>query len=156
MDVPLGEMHLHACPDGFSWDDLQIPAVTELIDRTYFGGWTDQLDVVLSAPGPPEPDVENLRFSAPDTLHWDESQNNLFYDVIRGDVSALTVTQGLVSLGTLACVAEDFQDFFTVDGATPAAGTTWFYLVRPNGIDGRYGTDSVGNLRTANDTDCLL
>lgn len=73
------------------------------------------------------------------------------YDLIRGDLSALSGGAGGVSLGALTCLANDLAGTsFGPDTTMPAAGAGWFYLVRFRlGLSvGDYGKGSAGGLRS--------
>ena len=130
-------------PGQIERDELAIPAMMELADRTYFGGWVPQLDAVLTAPGIPAAAVKGLRFLDCDMLTWDPAANNLFYDVIQGDVTALALRDGRVDLGATRCLADDTTGAIAIDSQRPEPGTAWFYLVRPNGLAGNYGRGSA-------------
>lgn len=154
-DIAFGDLELYAVPDDTANQDLVIPSVTELTDRTYFGGWLDQLDDVLAAPGSPAGSVENLRFTDDETIAWDEAANNLFYDVARGDVSALAIDGGEVALGELVCVDEDSRDLEAGVAGAPSPGHAWFVVVRPNALGGGFGTSSEGIARGEGTGGCV-
>jgi hypothetical protein len=73
------------------------------------------------------------------------------YDMVRGDLGALSGGAGGVSLGALTCLANDLVGTsFGPDAALPPASTGWFYLVRFRlGLSvGDYGKGSAGGLRS--------
>lgn len=75
------------------------------------------------------------------------------YDVVRGDLAALSGDGSGVDLGALACIEDDSADLSTAgdeDVATPAPGTAFFYLVRFQlGFStGGFGAGSEGGERT--------
>jgi hypothetical protein len=53
-----------------------------------------------------------------------------------------------------SCVEEDSLDTVATDAEIPAAGSVFYYVVKPNGIHGRYGADSVGRPRLDADRGC--
>jgi hypothetical protein len=74
------------------------------------------------------------------------------YDVVRGDLDALSGGAGGVDLGVLACIEDDSPDTSTAgdaDGDLPAPGAGFFYLVRFRlGFSvGDYGEGSEGGVR---------
>jgi hypothetical protein len=91
----------------------------------------------VSAPGSSAP----LRFSGPVTLHWEEASasGSLTYNLYRGVLSDLS------QYGS--CLQPAIPEATTtLDGASPAPGTGWFYLVagdNPAG-EGPLGQDSDG------------
>lgn len=143
--IPFGGLGVYAAPDETPSNDLVYPAVAELADRTYFGGWVAQLDAVLEAAGEPERVVRGVRFAgaSADLIAWDAAAGNLFYDVIRGDVGAL----GGEGVGEVTCVEDDSTDREAAAEGAPEAGRAWFYLVRPNALFGGYGASSDGGER---------
>ena len=155
MEVPAGQMRGLGAPPPMDSKDLVIPALAELADRTYYGGWTPDLASVLDTGGIPAGEVSGVRFSGATSLEWDPAAGNLFYDVARGDVTALAEVGGGIDLGPLSCVEEDSEDLAAEDPQTPAAGTSWFYLLRPGGLSGTYGRSSSGSPRRSGDSGCL-
>lgn len=154
MAPPVGQMDELEVPSQVEREELAIPAMMELADRTYFGGWVPQLDAVLTAPGVPAAAVNELRFLDNDTFTWDPAANNLFYDVIQGGVTALVLREGWVDLGATRCLADDITDALAIDWQQPEPGTAWFYLVRPNGLSGNYGRGSAGEGREESGGGC--
>ena len=84
-------------------------------------------------------------------LNWDPVPGGagVEYDVVRGELAALTGGPGGIDLGDLACVEQGSQDADTVgnpDEDTPDPGTGRFYLVRFRlGLSiGGWGTGSDG------------
>ncbi|GEM_PF-1299868 len=87
-------------------------------------------------------------------LTWDPvpGGNGAVYDVVRGDLSALSGNAAGVNLGPLLCIENDSSDTDTIgnpDSDTPVAGDGFFYLVRfEMGFSlGDYGTGSAGGTR---------
>ena len=152
---PVGQMDELEAPGQIDREELAVPAMMELADRTYFGGWVPQLDAVLAAPGVPAPAVRRLRFLDSETVAWDPAANNLFYDVIQGSVAALALHDGWVELGTTRCVADDLTGALAADSERPEAGAAWFYLVRPSGLSGTYGQGSAGEEREEGGGGCV-
>ncbi|MDQ7007682.1 MAG: hypothetical protein Q9Q40_10645 [Acidobacteriota bacterium] len=155
LDVPVGEMALYAVPGTDSRNQLVIPALMELADRTYYGGWGEQLDAILDGGSLPVSEVEGLLLPSAERITWDPASGNLFYDVARGDVADLMETSGVVDLGPLVCIEEDSADTEALDPALPPPATAWFYLVRPGALAGTYGAASDGAPREAGDEGCL-
>ena len=155
VDVPMGQMLSTAATDGTGAVDLTTAAFMELADRTYYGGWQKQLETLLAAAGVPADTAEALRFVDTDTLSWNEDATNLFFDVARGDVAALRETGASIDLGALTCIEEDSIDTASITSETPASGAAFFYVVRPNNLNGHYGTGSSGKSRTPSSGDCV-
>lgn len=154
LDVEPGAMSAYAAPGPLERNDLAIPSVLEMADRTYLGGWVDQLDATLDVSAPPAPLVEGLRFEDASTLRWDAAPGNAFYDVLRGNVSALREEGGVVELGDPLCFEEDSVDLEAALSDAPPPGEAWWVLVRPNGLGGGYGASSSGAPRDTSDA-CL-
>ncbi|MCP3979098.1 MAG: hypothetical protein GY716_07170 [bacterium] len=95
-------------------------------------------------------------------IAWTPEAGPLRYDVVRGDLDALSPsgTSG-TSLGALVCIENDSPDLDTrwlEDTDVPAPGTGYFYVVR--GADGlaaptgSYGSASAGGERVPGVGDC--
>jgi hypothetical protein len=100
-------------------------------------------------------DVMNLRgFDAEATyFEWDPLPGaGTTYDLVRGDLGALSVTASGVDLGLLTCIEDGSQDESSAtfpDGEAPAPGTAFFYLVRfqDGPVVGPWGTGSENQER---------
>ncbi len=97
---------------------------------------------------------------SPTIVRWNFLGTGTTYDVIRGGVSALHATGGLVDLGIVTCIENDSTDLTTrglADAAVPVQGTALFYLVRQNppGSGLGYGTSSAHDARRPAAGDCL-
>lgn len=154
IDVPMGQMLETAATGRLGMEDLSTTTLMELADRTYYGGWTDQLDEVLEAPGTPAAEAHGVKFRSPEEIDWDDDPTNLFFDVLRGDVAALAVAEDYVDLGPTSCIEEDSTDTRGTTPGEPSPGAAYFYLVRPGYIRGHYGASSAAQRRTAGATDC--
>lgn len=153
--VSPGGMAAHAVPGDYSRNQLAIPALMELADRTYYGGWSPQLDGTLESGAIPAAEAEGLLLPDTVSITWDPAPGNLFYDLARGDVSALAPASGSIDLGPLVCIEEDTEETEAEDGASPLPGQAWFYLVRPGGLAGTYGSSSEGDPRQPGESGCL-
>lgn len=97
----------------------------------------------------------------PTVVTWDAEPQAIAYDLIRGNVAALSRDGGTVHLGTVACVENDSGDLDNVeseDPGQPAPGQVFFYLLRgssgPLVGPGSYGQGSGGRERVATSGDC--
>jgi subtilisin family serine protease len=89
-------------------------------------------------------------------LSWSPVLGASIYDVARGDVAGLVVSDQ-VDLGPLTCIAEDLaatDTAFAPDAAIPGSGEVFFYLFRDDVSGGSYGDDGSGHLRVPGATDC--
>jgi len=89
---------------------------------------------------------------SPTVVRWNFLGTGITYDVIRGDVSALRASGGLVDLGVVTCIENDSTDLTTrglADAAAPFTGAAFFYLVRQNppGSGLGYGFSSAHDRR---------
>ena len=122
-------------------------------DRTYRGCWWPDLSGAIRPTVVPDAEVESLSFGADGgTLVWSAVGGALCYDVLRA--SSLRAEGGQVLLSVGSCVEEDSPDTATIDSEVPAAGRVFYYVVKPNGIHGRYGADSAGRPRLDADRGC--
>ena len=97
---------------------------------------------------------------SPTVVRWNFLGSGNTYDVIRGSVSALHATGGLVDLGVVTCIENDSTDLTTrglADAAVPVPGAALFYLVRQNppGSGLGYGFSSAHDTRRPASGDCL-
>jgi Tol biopolymer transport system component len=97
----------------------------------------------------------------PTVVAWDAEPQAIAYDLIRGDVAALSRDGGTVDLGPVTCVENDSRDLDNVeseDATQPAPGQVFFYLLRgspgPLVGPGSYGQGSGGRERVAASGDC--
>lgn len=80
----------------------------------------------------------------------------LTYDLIRGDLSSLSVNGGEIDLGVVTCEADADGSGSISDGSPPPpAGQVWFFLLRDSDTPGGYGHSSDGEERVAAVGDCL-
>jgi subtilisin family serine protease len=89
-------------------------------------------------------------------LSWSPVLDATVYDVARGDVANLVVSQE-VNLGPLTCIADDLAATDTAiapDAEVPDFGQTFFYLFRDDAPDSSYGDDGSGHERVPGGTDC--
>ncbi len=99
---------------------------------------------------------------APTLVTWDPDPQSIRYDVIRGDVSSLSIgSGGEVDLGPVTCIEDDSPDNHTRghdDVVQPEPGQTFFYLVRGTlGVPpttGSWGQGSGGRERVAGAGSC--
>jgi len=151
--VPMGAMKAHAEPIGTNSDSMQVAGHAEMSDRTYLGCWWPDLSGTIRSEVVPEAEVESLAFTADRrTLVWSAAGGALCYDVLRA--SSLGAGAGQVLLGGGSCVEEDSPDTSATDAQVPGAGGVFYYVVKPNGIHGRYGADSAGRPRVDVDRGC--
>lgn len=97
---------------------------------------------------------------SPGTVHHSPIQGATVYDIARGDVRNLHAEQGGgISLGPLACIANDAPQSTVADAAVPAPGAAFFYVFRDDAPDAgghSYGTSNDGRPRSATGGDCPL
>jgi len=96
---------------------------------------------------------------SPTVVRWNFLGTGIAYDVIRGAVSSLHASGGLVDLGVVTCIENDSTDLTTrglADAASPPAGSAFFYLVRQNpaGSGLGYGFSSGHEARRPAVGDC--
>jgi hypothetical protein len=73
------------------------------------------------------------------------------YEIVRGDLAALSGDASGVDLGTLTCIeAAASGASYSSEAEVPPPGSIWFYLVRFNlGLSsGEWGSGSDGGLRS--------
>jgi len=151
--VPMGDLKAHAEPIGTNNDAMQVAGHAEMSDRTYRGCWWPDLSGAIRPTAVPEAEVAALSFGADRaTLLWSAAGGALCYDVLRA--SSLRAEGGQVQLRGGSCVEEDSPDTGAIDSQIPVAGEIFFYVVKPNGIHGRYGADSAGRPRLDTDRGC--
>ena len=108
----------------------------------------DSSSGVWASPG----EVLNLQFMTSTSLVWDPPASpgapvsTLVYDLLRS-----TTPGNYMSLGTACLESDDGPGTSATDGAVPAVGQAYFYLVRAQNAcplgQGSLGTDSGGNPR---------
>ena len=75
-------------------------------------------------------------------VRWTFMGTGQTYDVVRGDLHALSAPSGPVDLGALNCLADEDSDLrWSCDPVTPDPSLAFFYLVRTSGSVG-YGRSS--------------
>jgi len=103
------------------------------------GGVTDPLDLA----------VEQSPVGS--VVRWSAVAGALSYDVVRGDVSAIGETGAVIGLGSVVCLESNSPDVNTSgseDGAVPAPGHAFFYLVEYfDGTSSSYGGETAGKPR---------
>lgn len=153
--IPLGEMKNHAEPRGTAADLMGAAANAELADRIYSGCWWPDLGALLRPGVVPDAVVGDLVLEADrTTLHWTPAAGAFCYDLLRGDVGGLSIQAGKVFLSGAVCLEEDSPDTGGADPDAPPAGHAWYYLVKPNGLDGHFGTARDGAPRVAGEGAC--
>jgi Tol biopolymer transport system component len=97
----------------------------------------------------------------PTLLSWDVASGPIRYDVIRGDVAALSLAAGgTVDLGDVVCIENDSVDADTrsfEDSEQPGPDQVFFYLFRGSEGDqapGSYGRASTGEERLPSSGGC--
>jgi len=90
------------------------------------------------------------------TISWTAVDGASSYDVIRGDLGALAELSDRVDLGTVTCLAPATASLSTSDGAVPAPGQGFFYLMRIRWATSHdiYGRSSGGHDRIPASSDC--
>jgi len=153
VSVPMGDMKAHAEPIGTNNDAMQAAGHAEMADRTYRGCWWPDLSGTIRPATVPEAEVATVTFGADRaTLVWSAAGGALCYDILRA--SSLGAEGGQVRLSGGTCVEEDSPDSAVFDAEVPAPGGVFYYVVKPNGIHGRYGADSGGRPRLDADRAC--
>ena len=144
-----GDLEERAAPSSFynQRDALAVPAGAELADRTYFGCWQPNLDDTLPRELAAAGTVGTLRVTTAG-LSWEVAPGELCHDAVRGRLSELRAARGdWSSLASLSCLAEDAPDAAS-DTEPPPPADAWFYLVRPNSVNGGgWGESSAGTPR---------
>jgi len=147
--VPAGSMKAHAEPLETPNAQMAAAGHAEMADRLYSGCFWPDLFSSLRPGGVPETEARTLSIDPGRiSIRWTPAAGAFCYDVLRGDVAALAIGGGRVNLVGATCVENDSSDAASNDLATPAPGRAWYYIVKPNGIDGTYGTASDGSVRT--------
>lgn len=143
--VPRGAMKAHAEPQGLLADAMQAAGHAEMADRLHAGCWWPDLDSVMRPSVPSETETRALEI-APDraTITWSTTAGAYCYDVLRGYVHDLALDATRVILDGAACVDDDSTDTLASDGDAPPPGTGYYYVVKPNGIHGSWGSASQG------------
>lgn len=147
--IPMGEMKSRAEPQGTSADTMGSAANAEMADRIHAGCWWNDLTGVLRSPVQPEPDSAELTIGADrKTISWTAASGAFCYDLLRGDVGALSDDGSRVLLGNASCVTEDSAGLTAEDETLPFPGKSFYYVVKPNGLHGTYGASSSGHTRS--------
>ena len=78
-------------------------------------------------------------------VRWAQVPNALYYNVIRGNLSAIRAWGGAIQLGPVTCIEHGSLDTTSdADPATPPSGSAFFYLVEyHDGWSSSYGTAST-------------
>jgi hypothetical protein len=90
-----------------------------------------------------------------DSLRWNFLSATTTYDLMRGDLLDVLPGSDPVDLGPVNCIDENSFNLTSgdnPDGAIPAPGSGFFYLLRPTGAT--YGTASDGRFRAPFSGDC--
>jgi hypothetical protein len=145
--VPPGEMKLRAEPQGTAADTMGAAAMAEVADRVHSGCWWPDLSSTMRPPAVAA-DAGMLRMGADRrTISWVATPGAFCYDVLRGDLAALADDGAQVPLQGAVCVEDDSPDTAAADPSLPGPGQVLYYLVKPNGLHGRYGAASNGHAR---------
>lgn len=101
----------------------------------------------LASVAAPNADSVMVHGSGETIVSWEPVEGATAYDVIRGLVSNLSPADNDVELGPVLCIANDVQAGSTAatpDTSAPAAGSVFFYLMRPVGgpVPPEYGSPS--------------
>ena len=90
------------------------------------------------------------------TVSWNPVDGASSYDLIRGNVAALTELSDHVDLGPAACLAAATPSTSFQDGQNPSAGQSFFYLmrIRWDSTHDIYGRSSGGRDRIPSSGDC--
>jgi PKD repeat protein len=133
--------HVYATP-GFYTVELQATNQT--------GTDVETKAAYICASGGIPAEVTGLAAAGPSSLGWTAIPEAAHYDVVKGDLGMLRSTGGDYSASLLTCLEDDDADLTAADGATPPAGTGYFYVVRGSSTCGEPGTyDSGGSGQSA-------
>ena len=91
----------------------------------------------------PPPRSPTLALDAAGVLSWAPPAGDLAYDAVRGDLAALRST-GSWGASVRVCLADDDASASLLEGAAPARGYAWYYLVRGVGCGGAGTWDDGG------------
>jgi hypothetical protein len=93
---------------------------------------------------------------ASSTVSWSAVDGASSYDIVRGDVAALTELSDHVDLGPVQCLAAQTTALSTLDATIPSLGQTFYYLMRIRWGTNRdiYGRSSGGHDRIPASGDC--
>lgn len=98
-------------------------------------------------------------------VRWSRAPCNATYDLIKGEISAVTPGPSQIDLGTVSCLANDVAQplhswdvIGPEDPEIPPVGSVYFYLVRPRGpvLPETYGASSDNRERVPFSGDCFF
>lgn len=146
--IPSGQMKTHAEPIGTNKDDMMAAAQAEMADRLHAGCWWADLGSTIQPGVTPAPEVGAVNWAANgNSFTWSAPAGAFCYDVIKGTLRTMTDNGQVVALNNASCLEEDSPDTTAVDTAVPLKGKGFYYLVKPNGVHGSYGSSSAGHPR---------
>ncbi|MDH3626056.1 MAG: metallophosphoesterase [Acidobacteriota bacterium] len=94
--------------------------------------------------GIPQP-IENLRFTTETAMTWDPLPDSMNYQLVRGELGALKMSDGNFAAAGVSCSAEELPGPSTDALGQPPSGAAWFYLVRAKNCALQQGSwDSPG------------
>jgi hypothetical protein len=127
----------------------------ELADRLHSGCFWDDLSTPLRPAVHPDAETGGLAIDADRaTLRWSPAAGAFCYDLLRGGLDALEPGGGAVGMRDATCVADDTPATTATDAAAPLPGHGYYYVVKPNGVHGTYGSSSNGAVRVDRDGAC--
>ena len=141
-----------------------------VLDGPDLGG-VDGCDLLIqpasvASASPSCPDQLGLRLTeGAGIVKWSRAPCDATYDLIRGEISAVTPGGSQINLGTVSCLADDVAQprrdvevTGPADPEIPLVGSVYFYLVRPRGLalPETYGTSSDNQERVPFSGDCSL
>lgn len=125
---------------------ITFDALGEQVRPAELSGPSFSLNPGLATGYAPPGEVLDLVFSDDGTLDWAAEPSARFYHVYRDTLTNLSDTYAG------SCAQQDLSASTTTDPATPAVGTTWFYLVTAEnrlGVEGTRGRNASGQERPA-------
>ena len=112
---------------------VKLDAIGDAAAAAGLSSASQRMDAGFVSDYPPPGEVQNARWTTKTTLTWDPDKSIGSYDVYRELVSTLPGNFG-------ACSQSAVPSETATDGANPAAGTGWFYLVTAKNRIGEEGT----------------
>ncbi len=126
-----------------SGDGIEAAACRNLLSASSSPSFVYQADLIF-APG------------STTSLRWNFPGGSATFDLIRATLSATDPSASPVGLGAVSCIEENSFNLTSTDhpdGAAPAPGDAFLYLVRKQG--GGYGIASDGRSRAPASGDCV-
>ena len=141
-----GDFGARNLPLGIGVGDFNGDGWADIAVADHFG---DSLSILLNQSIATDP-LLGLRVfqSDPTILRWGLVPGAV-YDLIRGNIAAVTPGPGSIDLGPVVCLGDDllYNDSANApDPTVPAVGEVHFYLFRAKiaGVNGTYGTSGDG------------